>query len=66
MGITPDRVGPDGPRGGAVTRGALVRLGLAVLAVPLAAQERVVPRVGLVITHSVRLTPGTWHLTPDP
>ena len=24
------------------------------------------PRVGLVVTRSVRLTPGTWHLTPDP
>ena len=23
------------------------------------------PRVGLVITHSVRLTPGTWPLTPS-
>ncbi len=35
------------------------------MAAPLAGQERVVPRVGLVITHSVRLTPGTWHLTPS-
>ncbi len=47
MGIAPDRVGPEGPRGGAVTRGALVRLGLSLLmAAPLAGQERVVPGWG--------------------
>ena len=42
-----------------------MRLGAVLwLAAPLRAQERVVPRAGLVITHSVRLTPGTWHLDP--
>ena len=43
-----------------------MRLGLALL-VPgrLWGQERVVPRVGLVITHSVRLTPGAWSLIPS-
>lgn len=57
-----DRAVPAGPRGG-IPRGALVRLGLAVLlAGPVAAQERVVPRAGLVITHSVRLVPGLYRL----
>ncbi|HEX4560674.1 MAG TPA: NosD domain-containing protein [Gemmatimonadales bacterium] len=40
-----------------------MRLGAAVLvAAPLAGQERVVPRAGLVITHSVRLAPGVYGL----
>jgi parallel beta-helix repeat protein len=33
-----------------------------LLAAPLSAQERVVPRAGLVITHSVRLVPGVYGL----
>lgn len=62
--MNPDRLTPEGPRGGAVTRGALVRLGVALLAAgPLWSQERVTPRAGLVITHSVRLVPGTYGLT---
>jgi len=40
-----------------------VRLGLALLVTaPAAGQERVVPRAGLVITHSVRLAPGVYGL----
>ncbi|HWZ29257.1 MAG TPA: right-handed parallel beta-helix repeat-containing protein, partial [Gemmatimonadales bacterium] len=39
-----------------------MRLGVLLLAVPLSAQETVVPRAGLVITRSVRLVPGVYGL----
>ena len=56
-----DRAIPEGPRGGTVTRGALVRLALVLLpAGSLAGQGQVVPRSGLVITRSVRLVPGVY------
>ena len=61
-----DRAVPAGPRGG-IPRGALVRLGAAVLTVLVAgraAGQTMRPSAGMIITHSVRLTPGTWHLTP--
>jgi parallel beta-helix repeat protein len=40
-------------------------LGLAVLVAGRLGAQTVKPYAGMVITHSVRLTPGTWHLTPS-